>query len=222
MSAQFFALVPAAGSSSRMGRPKLLLPVSGRPLIEHTLMAWQRSRVDRIVVVVRPGDQPLVEAVNRFKLQSSTFKVEVVVPEVAPVDMKASVQAALRYIQNQYQPTDTDAFLVAPADMPRLSSPIIDRLIDRHATQSAGTIVVPTIGGRRGHPVLFSWPLVQHVFALPAEEGLNALVDGHQSASIACEDLASGGEYPFEDVDTREEYEGLASRASDGLGGSLH
>src|ERR1043165_1578126 len=61
-----FALVPAAGYSVRMGEPKLLLPVAGRPLIEHTLEAWQRSQVDRIVVVIRPGDQALAVAVEEF------------------------------------------------------------------------------------------------------------------------------------------------------------
>ena len=59
-----FALIPAAGHSTRMGQPKLLMPLGDRPLILHTIDAWKRSRVNRIVVVVRPGDDALAEVVR--------------------------------------------------------------------------------------------------------------------------------------------------------------
>ncbi len=197
-----------------MGEPKLLLPVEGRPLIAQTLAAWEASRVDRIVVVVRPGDEPLVAAANQFKVQSSKFKVELVIPEVAPADMKVSVQVALGHIRRKHQPSAEDAFLVAPADMPRLSAAIADRLMERHAAGAGMSVVVPTLGGRKGHPVLLSWSLAAEVFDLEANEGLNAIVERHQPALVPCEDLVAAGECPFTDVDTREQYEGLMGRAS--------
>ena len=40
-----FAIVPAAGRSTRMGRPKLLLPWSDGSMIESQLRAWRASRV---------------------------------------------------------------------------------------------------------------------------------------------------------------------------------
>src|SRR4051794_285429 len=125
MTARYFGLVPAAGHSARMGEPKLLMPVASKPLIAHTLAAWQQSRVDRIIAVVRPGDDALAAAVmNRSKAQGPKSKVELVVPDVPPPDMKASLQAALRHIERQHTPNTSDAFLVAPADMPRLSTAI--------------------------------------------------------------------------------------------------
>jgi len=222
MAARYFALVPAAGRSSRMGEPKLLLPVEGAPLIALTLASWQRSRVDRIVVVVRPDDEELAAAVNRSKAQGPRSKIEVTVPQLAPPDMKASVQAALRHIEREYRPTEADAFLVAPPDMPHLSSAMIDRLIELHAAGATADIAVPAIGGRRGHPVLFAWPLAYDVYALAADDGLNVLFDRHEPTLIACEDLIANGEYTFADIDTREEYEGLRGRASDRFGGSLN
>ena len=50
---------PRPAHGVRLGAAKLLLPLFGRPLILHTLAAWQQSKVDRIVVVVRPGDDSL-------------------------------------------------------------------------------------------------------------------------------------------------------------------
>lgn len=56
---RFFALVPAAGSGSRMGGelPKQYLPLSGRPLIEHTVCALAtHPRIDKVYVVLSPED----------------------------------------------------------------------------------------------------------------------------------------------------------------------
>jgi CTP:molybdopterin cytidylyltransferase MocA len=64
MPSRYFALIPAAGYSTRMGQPKLLLPLCGKPLITHTIDAWLSSNVDRVVVVIRPGDDDLAAAVR--------------------------------------------------------------------------------------------------------------------------------------------------------------
>lgn len=203
MAPRYFALVPAAGYSTRMGEPKLLLRVAGQPLIWHTLAAWRASRVDRIVVVVRPDDHALASVVQGFLADA---RGDVVIPATPPPDMKDSLQAALKFIERQYAPTAENAFLVAPADMPRLSTAIINRLMERHATDAAASILAPTIAGRRGHPVLFRWPLAAEVFGLAANEGLNAVVKRHSVVQVPCEDLAAPDEQPFADVDTLEQY----------------
>jgi 2-C-methyl-D-erythritol 4-phosphate cytidylyltransferase len=49
------AVIVAAGSGRRMGRPlpKQVLPLAGRPLVEHSIRAFQRcDEVDRIVLVI--------------------------------------------------------------------------------------------------------------------------------------------------------------------------
>jgi 2-C-methyl-D-erythritol 4-phosphate cytidylyltransferase len=56
---RFVALVPAAGSGSRMGGtlPKQYLPLSGRPLIAHTLQVLiSHPRIERVFVVLSPED----------------------------------------------------------------------------------------------------------------------------------------------------------------------
>lgn len=54
------ALVPAAGSGSRMGSgtPKQYLPLLGEPLLRHTLRALcEAPAIDRVYVVLSVGDQ---------------------------------------------------------------------------------------------------------------------------------------------------------------------
>lgn len=194
-----FGIVPAAGHSLRMGRPKLLLPWGGQPLIAQTLAAWQASRVERVLVVVRPGDEALAAAVRRCG-------VELLVPPVPPPDMKASVQAALHWLADTCQPAPTDAFLVAPADMPRLSPPVIDRVLATYAQLDRPQIVVPTLRGRQGHPVLFPWLMAAEVDTLPVGEGLRLLCQRHAVCRVACDDLIAAGDDPFLDLDTPQDY----------------
>jgi molybdenum cofactor cytidylyltransferase len=199
-----FALIPAAGHSTRMGAPKLLLPLAGQPLILHTISAWHRSKVDRIIIVIRPGDEALAAAVNSADL-------DIVIPATPPPDMKASIQTALLHIELGYRPTDDDAFLVAPADMPSLSTPIINRLIDQHAASPSHQILAPSLHGVRGHPVLFPWSLAAQVHSLPNTAGLDSLVYRQPPRLVPCEDLAAGNEYPFADIDTPEQFRRLAN-----------
>src|SRR3954467_2079355 len=52
------ALVPAAGRSERMGRPKLILPIGGVPLIARVVAALRSGGPDPVVVVAPPPDAP--------------------------------------------------------------------------------------------------------------------------------------------------------------------
>ena len=188
-----------------MGVPKLLLPWQGRPLIAHTIEAWQAGGVARVIVVPRPTDEPLAQAAR-------DAGAIVVLPAVAPPDMKASVQCALAHLELQEQPTVDDAWLLAPADMPLLSAPIVARLLASHATYPQ-QILVPTLAGRRGHPVLFPWPMASEVHHLAAFQGVNALFALHRWQEIPCDDLPAPGGDPFADVDTPEQYQTLSRGA---------
>src|SRR5262245_40399906 len=48
------ALLPAAGHSTRMGRPKLSLPLGQRTVIEHVINTLKNARIEQILVVVGP------------------------------------------------------------------------------------------------------------------------------------------------------------------------
>jgi molybdenum cofactor cytidylyltransferase len=187
-----FAIVPAAGESRRMGEPKLLLPIGGKPLVEHTLDAWKASRVERIVVVVRPDDESLAHLVL-------AAGVEVCQPPDAPPDMKASLCFGLAHIAEKHQPTDEDLWLVAPADMPGLSPRVINALL---AAVERDRILIPTLGGRRGHPVALPWPLAAEVPRLGPDEGLRDLISRHDPLLVACDAAEPDREAPFADLDT--------------------
>jgi molybdenum cofactor cytidylyltransferase len=198
---RFFAIIPAAGNSTRMGAPKLLLPVEGKAMMEKTLARWAEGKVERIVVVIRPND---LELANLCRAKGA----EVVVPPTAPPEMKDSVQFGLEYIKTHYAPAAEDAWLLAPADMPKLSPQVINTLIAAH-NPTRPEILVPTLGGRRGHPVLFPWTLAQEVFSLGPDKGLNVLRQRHAGREVPCDDVEPKGEDVFRDIDTPEDFRGL-------------
>lgn len=206
-----FAIVPAAGRSARMGAPKLLLPWGGRTVIEAVLAAWTESRVTRTVVVVRADDAPLLD---RCRL----FDVDLVAPTEPPGDMKASVQLALAHVGERYAPDDADAWLVAPADLPRLPADVIDHLIDAYRSGSPAAMA-PTYHGQRGHPTLLPWRLAREVHELGDREGINALVERIGVRALACDRAAI-----LDDLNVPEDYERLAAecggRWQDETGGS--
>ncbi len=192
-----FAIVPAAGVSARMGAPKLLLPLGGRTVIEHVLGAWTASSVTHVVVVVRADDAGLIERCGQFR-------VELVTPAEAPPDMKASVALAIDHITQRHAPLDSDAWLVAPADLPRLAPSVIDAVIAAY-DPAQPMAVAPVHRGTRGHPTLLPWAAAAQVKHLAPHEGVNALVARWPLLEVTCDFPGA-----FDDLDNRADYERLA------------
>jgi molybdenum cofactor cytidylyltransferase len=166
-----FAIVPAAGHSRRMGRPKLLIAFQGRPVIEHVITAFRTGGVTEIVVVMRSSDVDLRTAVER------TGAI-VVCPEVDPPDMRSSIESGLVEVRRRFQPVNDDGWLMSPADHPTLDASVVEMLIAR-SNEMPGRLVIPTFDGRRGHPTYFPWSMTEAVAALPPDVGLNRLIQEH-------------------------------------------
>lgn len=194
---RFFAVLPAAGRSRRMGQPKLLLPVGGRPLVAHLLAAWRQSCVARVVAVVRRDDLQLAEVCRESG-------ADVVCPEVDPPDMRTSVLLALQRLLVEEQPAACDYWLLAPADMPCLTALDIDQVAEA-CRLSGAEIVVPVHDGRRGHPVAFAWPLLEQARQLPPHSGLNALLQQH-----AVFEAPTDRDSILRDIDTPDDYQQLS------------
>ena len=188
-----FAIIPAAGRSQRMGRPKLLLPWGDETVVDRVLAAWRASCVVVVVVVVRRDDCALAE-------RCRAAGVTLVIPPVDPPDMKASIHFGLKYVQREFTPQEDDVWLLAPADMPRLATRVVDALCAAHDS-AAPTILVPTFDGRRGHPVLFPWSVIDDVARLRPDEGLNALLRSHPVRELPCDEPAI-----LDDLDTPADY----------------
>lgn len=185
-----------------MGRPKLLLPFEDERLIDRVLRSWTSSQVSQVVVIVRAADTELRDACREW---TANWPVEVLTPEPDPADMARSLQIGLRNLERNFQPTSGDACFFAPADLPSISSQVIDCLCDNKLDSSR--IVVPQFGDRAGHPVLFPWDLTKQIFEPGLAEGVKSIVDRSEKHSV----LFAESERPT-DVNTPEEYDRAAKR----------
>lgn len=196
-----FAVVPAAGRSVRMGRPKLLLPWGddGRTLVEVVLAAWREGGVTHTAVTVHPDDVDLA-AVCR------AAGAEVVVPSQPPPDMKASIAAALGHIAELHAPTEADVWLVAPADLPRLAPSVIALLLQTYDPRHPA-ISRPMHAGRGGHPLLLPWSAATALSQIPDDRGLDWLLE-----RLPCRAIEGGAACLAADVDTPDDYRRLHDR----------
>lgn len=167
------AVVLAAGASSRMGRPKPLLPIEGTTYLEYLLSKLAEARLNRVLVVlgckadeVREG----TEAGDADFIESSRWEQ----------GMLSSIQAAVLELED----SQVDALVLLPVDQPRVASSTIDAVVGAWDATRA-PVAVPTYQGRRGHPVIFdrsTWPAL---LAAPAQEGARFVVRGCGDA-VAC------------------------------------
>ena len=143
-----WAILLAAGESSRMGQLKALLPWRGQALLEHQVSALRQGGADRVIVVLgHRADElrPLVQdkdgvswTLNPDYLQGKT----------------TSIKAGLSALDS-----DADDILLLNVDQPRTTEDIAYILNVHRANNYA--VTVPEYNGKGGHPIVLSarlWP----------------------------------------------------------------
>ena len=120
------AVVLAAGMSRRMSKePKQLLPLGGKPLLQHTLDNVRRSRVDEMVLV-------LGFAADSVMQQIKTEGIRVVMNQEYEQGMGTSLRAGIAALG----PSVKAAFAVL-ADQPFIRPETLDRMIAYHNESGA-------------------------------------------------------------------------------------
>lgn len=134
--------IPAAGLSSRMGSPKALLRIEGVPFLSRAVRSLRAGGCAPIIVSVR-------EAGDDIGILALAEADRVVVPEDPEEGPIAGLRAALPHAGQ-----GEGGIVVLPVDHP-LVSPETVRAIVAASTEAGASIVLPTHGGRPGHPVFF-------------------------------------------------------------------
>jgi CTP:molybdopterin cytidylyltransferase MocA len=161
------AIILSAGASSRMGRPKALLPYREATFLEHLLQVTRHPRVGLTRVVLGAGAEE-IRAVA--KLDASTVVLN---PDWEQGQL-SSICAGIRSLSG----IQTDGILLCPVDHPLVTANLVSDLIGRFY-ENEKVIVLPTYKGRRGHPVIFSKKLYGELLAAPADKGARAVVWAH-------------------------------------------
>jgi molybdenum cofactor cytidylyltransferase len=162
------AILTAAGESTRMGRPKPLLPWCGVTLVEYQVANLLRAGVSEVVAVLGHKAEAIVPHVYGPNVR------HVVNPDYR-TGKSTSVKAGLAAVA-----LDADAVLLLAVDQPRPSR-LISQVIQSHF-ESGDLITSPRRQGRGGHPVIFSSSLRAEMERISEEsEGLRAVFRAHES-----------------------------------------
>ena len=186
------AVVLSAGESSRMGRPKALLPIEGQKFIERIIRVIGQSRVGRTVVV-------LGHHADELRGQIEHLPIQIVVNPDYQRGQLSSLQVAIRHIKNDDR---CDGMLVHLVDHPFIDVPLVDVLIETFY-ETKKLVVVPRHKGKRGHPVIFSRDLFEELLNAPIGQGAKAVVNAHREETLEIEWQDQGITL---DIDTPELY----------------
>jgi molybdenum cofactor cytidylyltransferase len=157
------AVILAAGTSSRLGRPKQLLPLGDRTVIEHVVDHTLAPSVDRVIVVL--GHEAVAV---RNVLEGR--EVEIVFNGSYLEGQSTSLLAGIRELGE-----DVEAVIVVLGDQPGVSPDAIDRVIALWR-KTGKPIVTPMYGSTRSHPILFARSVFPELLAITGDKGARDVI----------------------------------------------
>ena len=195
------AIVPAAGASSRMGHPKLLLPYGKTTIVGSLVAALRAGGASPVVLVTAPNNEELQRT-----MATAGCRVEVN-PDPAR-GMLSTIREGIASLGGAKALAQRgEVLLVAPADLPALRPATVAEVLWRRAAAEA-PLAVPTFQGKRGHPLAIAPALLPEIESLDPAIGLRELLELHAAAVLEVPVNDPGA---VRDVDTPEDYTRLTS-----------
>lgn len=185
-------VILAAGTSSRLGRPKQLLEFRGKPILQH-VVDLAAAELDPVVVVLGHRAD---EIEDRLDLPEHA---RIVINPEYRTGQASSLRAGIRVLG-----PDVRAAVILLGDQPGVRADALREVIRAYGATSA-PMVRTTYRGRPGHPVLFHESVWPELLTLEGDRGAAELLDaaGDRVAEVERDEPA-----PI-DVDTPEDWERL-------------
>ncbi len=195
-------IILAAGRSSRLGRPKHLLPLADEPIIRHTARRVRASTLDEVLVVIGEDADAVRDALEGLP-------VRLVVNPRAAEGQSTSVVAGMTALLNASQTAGSravEAVVMLLGDQPTIDPETIDGVIHRWR-ESGAPVAAAHYCDLLGSPILFASPLFPELLRLQGDIGAREIVRAKREtgelATVTVDRPAP------QDVDTDEEYQRL-------------
>jgi molybdenum cofactor cytidylyltransferase len=187
-------LVLAAGGSSRLGRPKQLLPYGDGTLLGHVLRVARACPFDQLVVAVGGHADDVLAGVD-------LGGADVVVNDAYGEGCSSSIAAAVGAVDAR-----CDVLVLLLGDQPGVTAQTVAALLDG---RGAAPLAACRYEDGRGHPLAFGREVFADLAALHGDKGVWRLLD-RRAGDVR--DVPVAGRIP-RDVDTPEDYRAVLAEA---------
>lgn len=186
------AIVLAAGRSTRMGAVnKLIAEIGGKPLVRIATEQALASHAAPVIVVTGHEREKVEAALAGLPVRLAHN------PNYAE-GLGSSLKAGIAAV-----PKEADGAIVCLGDMPQVDAPLIDKLLAAFDPERGALVVVPSIDGRRGNPVVWSRRFFNDLMAVQGDIGARHLIGTYAEAVV---EVPVKGDAALTDVDTPESF----------------
>jgi molybdenum cofactor cytidylyltransferase len=192
------AIVLAAGSSERMGQNKLLLPLGGEPLVRRTVRRAIEAHLEPVIVVVG------FEAA-RMRAALEELPCRIVLNDQYALGVNRSLRTGLQHL-----PASAAAAIVILADMPHVTSSMLEQMVARFRA-GAAPLVISDYAGVNAPPMLYDRALFLELGAMEGEGCGRQVVRRHRAEA----DVISWPADALADVDVPADYERMRDAFGD-------
>ncbi|TCD26576.1 nucleotidyltransferase family protein [Pedobacter psychrodurus] len=190
-------IILAAGSSSRLGRPKQLLDYKGKTLLQTVIDEALKTNCQPVIVVLGANAKEIAS-------QHQNNQVSFVINEDWENGMASSIVAGLStMIKNN---SEIESIIIAVADQAFIKMSNINNLIEKQK-ETGKNIIASTYAETIGTPVLFRKDYFEALLSLKGAEGAKNILKQHLQ-DLETVVFEQGGI----DIDTETDYNNLISQ----------
>ena len=190
-------IILAGGSSTRFGRPKQLLKLRGKYLLEYALHAALESKLNHVVLVLGYEYQKILQALGNCTTHE---RLQLVINHHYLEGQSRSLKAGLLKIRDTFP-----AVMFLLGDQPMLDSKTLDHMLDkfRHSDKD---ICVPVCNGKRRNPVIFNRVFFDQLMGIEGDVGARHIIRANPNRVLY---VKMDNPLCFVDIDTQKDFENL-------------
>jgi molybdenum cofactor cytidylyltransferase len=167
------AILLAAGTSSRMGELKALLPWGSSTLLAEQIRHIARSTIDELVIIVGFQKERLLSVIQSLQIElASHIHMKIICNEEYMQGKTSSIRLGIQHLAKK-----SKALCIIGVDQPVQAN----TLVELFSNVQDKEIRVPTYQNRKGHPPLFTWHFYNDISSISEKkEGLREVVQRYK------------------------------------------
>ena len=192
---QTAGIILAGGSSKRFGRPKQLLKLRKKYLLEYVLNAALDSKLNHVVLVLGHEYQKILQILANCTTHE---RLQLVINHHYLEGQSRSLKAGLLQIRDKFP-----AVMFLLGDQPMLDSNTIDHLLDKFQ-HSDKDICVPVCNGKRRNPAIFNRVFFDQLMGIEGDIGARDIIRANPDRVLFVE---MNNPLCFIDIDSQQDFE---------------